>query len=899
QPWYAIATPHEDIRKGQLAEAVFAANLWTVAQAAAGDVPRENVPEVYLDPDIFFKKSFLTAGLRNMLTRVGKSLAGASDSGDRIISLQTSFGGGKTHMLIALWHLAKSADVIRKAAAFKELRAVIGDELPKKPCNVAVFTHQTCDATQGRKTKAGVHTHTLWGELAFQLGGKELYDQIAANDQARTVPQGLFTEILRQATPCLILIDELADYCVGAAAVNVGNTTLADQTVSFVQQLTQAVSDVKGAVVVATLPASHLEVAGSEKGQEILQGLEKRFGRMGADLKPVADDEIFEVVRRRLFQDLGERAEHEKIAAAYLAMYRQHEKELPSDATKATYKERLISAYPFHPELIDALYLRWGSHNDFQRTRGVLRLLASIVGDLWQRRESNTQAQWLIQPPHIRWTIDALQSALTSAILLGSFGGQGDRAGYSSKDLKLVCSRPALNWNYTDGALLELENRGFFLHTASAGNLGKRYWFGVKPTLNKLILQYRQSFETQDFDSAIRDQVEQQAGLTKLGAATWRVLTDPANDLPEQKSLALLILSPTFAFSEETQSAIEKKILDLSHKCGERERHFRNTLLFLAPSPRGLNRLRQALREETTLDAVQRDYKSQLDAEQAGELVERLKTARASVRETLGSAYTVAARVEGQKVVTVALTDAKKDFGEHLQLVWKTLVEEEEWILKKVGPVTLQKAGLTPTEGGIRLSDAIEAFMRYTDKPMIASRDAVTQGLSQACKERYIGIGRGLRADNLSKRWCGEAIALDPGEEGVWIVPPFTEEPLAQPQPPAGSEKPGTPTAGAINIQEDGTQPPVFGQPPTLPIARAGKVIKKIVIRGAVPPESWSDLFRSFVSPAARMRLKHLRLGIQFELESTADQPLSEDDPTIKAMQESAQQLSLDLNFEE
>jgi hypothetical protein len=702
------------------------------------------------------------------------------------------------------------------------------------------------------------------------------------------------------------------------------------------------VSDVKNAVVVATLPASHLEVAGSEKGQEILQGLEKRFGRMGADLKPVADDEIFEVVRRRLFEDLGDRAEHERTASAYLAMYRQHEKELPSDATKATYRERLISAYPFHPELIDALYLRWGSHADFQRTRGVLRLLASIVGDLWQRRESNTQAQWLIQPTHIRWTIDALQSSLTrlwgvgyqsvipadvigakanaevldeekgedyrreriaqglaSAILIGSFGGQGDRAGYSSKDLKLVCSRPSLNWNYTDGALLELENRGFFLHTASAGNLGKRYWFGVKPTLNKLVLQYRQSFESQDFDHAICDQVEQHVGLTKLGAATWRVLTDPATDLPEQKSLALLILSPAFAFSEESKAAVEKKILELSGKCGERERHFRNTLIFLIPSPRGLNRLRQALREEAALDAVQRDYKTQLDAEQAGELADRIKTARATLRETLGSAYTVAARIEGQQVVTVAITDSKKDFGEHLQLVWKILVEEEEWILKKVGPVTLQKVGLTPTEGGIRLSDAIEAFLRYTDKPMIATREAVTQGLSQACKELYIGIGRGLRADNLSKRWCGEAIALDPAEEGVWIIPPFKDEPIPQPDPTFTGDKPGAQPGNKPNAGEGEPQPPIFGQPFPPSAGRAGKSIKKIVISGAVPPESWSDLFRSFVSPAARMRLKNLRLGIQFELESPADQPLNEDDPAIKAMKESAQQLALDLDIEE
>ena len=920
-PWYAVATPHEDIRKGQLAEAVFAANLWSVAQGQP--------PEVYCDAEAFFQKTYLTIGLKNVLLKVSNGLAGKTDSGDRILSLQTSFGGGKTHILIALWHLAKHADIIRKLPSLKELRTLVGEQLPKKPANVAVFTHQTCDATQGRKTKDGIHTRTLWGEIAYQLGGKELYQKVAENDKSRTVPQGLFTDILGEAAPCLILIDELADYCVGAMGVNVGNSTLADQTISFVQQLTESVQQVKGAVVVATLPASHLEVASSEKGAEILGRLEKRFGRMGADIKPVADDEIYEVVRRRLFESLGYSSEHEKTASAYLSLYRQHEKELPSDATKANYKERLLRAYPFHPELIDALYLRWGSHPDFQRTRGVLRLLASVVGDLWNRRETNTQSQPLIQPCHVRWTIDAMQSNLTrlwgatyqsvaaadvygersnatlldqekgedyarekiaeglaAAILLGSFGGQGERAGYSSKDLKLVCSRPALNWNYTDGALLTLEERAFYLHTASAGSLGKRYWFGTKPTLNKLIVQYRQGFAAQDFDDEIVQELTRQSKELKSGPATWKVLVDPGTDLPEQKSLTLLVMPPSLAWGENGgKQTVESKILELSQKCGARERHFRNTLLFLLPSSRGLNRLRQALREQSALEQVQRDYKSQLDDEQVEDLQGRIKDAKSAVKETLGSAYSAVARVEGQSLQVVPLTDAKKDWGDHLNLVWKQLVEEEEWILRKVGSVTLQKAGLIPSgasQGGIRVSDAIEAFLRYTDKPMIASREAVTQGLSEACKNRVVGIGRGLKVDNLQKRWIGEALPLDPAEEGVWIIPPFTEEPSSEETREEKKKK-----DEALSDDTDAKNKLIE------PEAPGAKGITRITITGAVPTESWADLFRSFVNPAARMRLKHLRLGIQFELEAPADQPLSEDDPAYKSMKEAAQQLGL------
>jgi predicted AAA+ superfamily ATPase len=261
KPWYAAATPHEDIREGRLDESVFAANLWSVV---SGD---PETPAVYRDPEEFFRKTFMTAGLATVLQRVAGVLQGGADSGDRSVGLQTSFGGGKTHTLLSLWHLAKHGEKLRKSPAGEPLRRILGDRFPEKVKGVAVFTNNTCDSTQGRKTPEGIHTHTLWGELALQLGGTKLYEKIRANDESQRVPQGLFADILKEAAPCLILLDELADYCVGAATVPVGKATLADQTISFVQQLNDAIQQVPGVMLVATLPASKYEVAHSEEGQ--------------------------------------------------------------------------------------------------------------------------------------------------------------------------------------------------------------------------------------------------------------------------------------------------------------------------------------------------------------------------------------------------------------------------------------------------------------------------------------------------------------------------------------------------------------------------------------------------------------------------------------------------------
>lgn len=933
QPWYAIATPHADIRENRMDEAVFAANLWAVVQGTA--------PDVYRDPEEFFRKTYMTVGLGSVLTRVGSALSGG-DAGDRIISLQTSFGGGKTHTLVALWHIAKHAKTLRVSEDAGDLREALGDRFPEDVRGVAVFTNATCDATQGRQTPEGVQTRTLWGELALQLGGKALYEKVRANDEAQRVPQGLFVEVLHAAAPCLILLDELADYCVGAAAVKVGDTTLADQTVSFIQQLTEAVQQVPGAVVVATLPASKIEVAQSEKGQEAFVTLEKRFQRLGADVKPVADDEIYAVVRARLFESIAspDKADYpRKIADAYRGMYSAHAAEVPTEASKTTYRDQIEKAYPFHPLLIDAYHMRWGSHPDFQRTRGVLRVLASIVGDLWQRRNTNTQSQTLIQPCHVRWSTDAVQALLTrlwgpnyqavaaadvlgdksnaglfdeerggdysrekigqglaSAILLGSFGGQGQKSGFSGKDLKLACSRPELNWNYTDGALLELESRCFYLHSTSAGSLGKRYWYGTKPTLNKLVVQYRQTTQGESHDGEILEALKLHAQSQVLGGATWRVLVDPEADLPEQRSLTLLVLPPTLAWGEDEASrdVVRARVRELSAKCGGKDRMFRNTLVFVGATTRGLGKLRSAYRERAALRGVQTDYVGQLDDEQRGDLKARLEAAERSAAGALGPAYTVALRVSGNEVESLPLADARATFPDHLAYLWSVLVEDAEWILRRVGTVTLTRAGLVPESDGMRVRDAVEAFLRFTDKPMIAWKDAVTVGLSQACHDGTIGIGRGAAMNSLQARYCREAVQLDPTEEGLWIIPAFQEVEVSTPGAPASQDsepprsdspsgEPGNSPRG-ITEEDEGAHGPATGD---------AKRVRQFAVKGAVPVESWQDLFRSFVGPAARMKLHRLHLGIEFEGHFGSEGQLGMDDPAIKNMREAAQQLGL------
>ena len=239
-------------------------------------------------------------------------------------------------------------------------------------------------------------------------------------------------------------------------------------------------------------------------------------------------------------------------------------------------------------------------------------------------------------------------------------------------------------------------------------------------------------------------------------------------------------------------------------------------------------------------------------------------------------------RVAGQEVESTILPDARPSFFEHLAFLWQTLVEDDEWILRKIGPVTLKNVGLVPETGGIAVKDAVEAFLKFTDKPMIASRTTVTTGLANACRDGLIGIGRGLGLSNLRSTYCRQDKALDPNEDGVWIIPPFE-------LPAEGAETRETergPHTDERNTVPERPEQSNEGQ-------ESPALVRRVIIRGSVPPESWSDVFRCFVNPAVRMQLGALKLGIEFELEANPTAPLNPDDPALKAMRESARQFSL------
>jgi len=911
--WFNIARPQFDIRQGKLDESVFAANVAEVALGAG--------PEVYQNASLFFSKTFLTQGLRNVARRVIKGLNGEEDAENRVISLQTGFGGGKTHILISLFHLAKSGSKATDAVV-KELFA---SSAPKfEQANIAVFTNTTNDPAQGRTTSSGIRIRTMWGELAYQLGGTDAYEIIRVNDETRTAPAGLFKKVLEHCKPALILVDELADYCVKASAQEVVGSNLSDQTISFVQELSEAVSATNNCVLVATLPASVTEVASSPQAGQILTSLQNRLTRVGADTKPVADDEIYEVIRRRLFDDLVHTGEIDKVINDYTSLYQDLKSELPGHATRSEYKERLRKSYPFHPELIDVFKVRWASHHDFQRTRGVLRLLASIVSDLWKRQHNMIGKNLLIHTGDVNFeNLDALSGQLkklygngysavisadvsgsssnahridedksefgnsnltksiASTILLNSFGSDGPNKGTTVADIKLSVMKPNDFSHFTvNAALQELEGRAHFLYYSSTGTSGKRYWFHTKPNINILITQAKNDVQSLEVDAEIEKRLKQRTD----GITAFKVLVNPGDEIPEQQRPALIILPPKYSANPSVINGNTKPVIEkIATKKGNSERKYRNTMLFLICSENAIGKLQSDVKDYLACLKIRQEYSTQLENEQKQEIQRRMEDANRQTESSIVVAYSIIAKYTAKGIEKLILNQG--EFRDNLDAQISTNIlqrlKDEEWLLSAVGLGLLKSNNLIPTlENPIKANDVYEAFIRFDDKPMITGSEAIRTSLERYCSqgEFVIATGDGKTFTNIYYR---ESVPyFDLSDQNFWLADKSLYKPESKPEQPGGAAEP----------KDD--EPVVEKPPVTTPVG--SKSLRSITVSGKVPLDQYTQIFNSFIMPLAQ---NNIEIEIKVKGKSTASKPITESSQEYKIVKESARQLGL--NFEE
>ncbi len=606
-PFHTIAIPHDDILQGRLTLDVFAADLW--------EVYRDRGPDEYRDPALFFQKTYLTAGLRNLLEVVEERLRGRG--GDPVIQMQTPFGGGKTHSLIALYHKSQEWGA----------RTVVISGTP-------LTGHET-----------------LWGLMAEQLTGSR------AGFEGRIAPgREAIRRLLAAHQPVLVLMDEVLEYVTKAAGVTVGQSTLAAQTLAFMQELTEAAATLEKAVLVLTLPSSTLEQYG-EQATRLFEQLKKISGRVEKIFTPVRDEEVGAIIRQRLFAHVN----GDKASPIINHFVEQAEREavLIQGEESAAYRRRFKQTYPFLPEVIDVLYHRWGSFPSFQRTRGALRLLALVVSTLrtserayisladFDLGDSDIRRELL---NHIGNEYDSVLAAdiigqeagsrkadreigkayrglqlgkrIATTIFMYSFLGGSGEGGATIGEIKrqnLVSGVPS---SVIAEILQKMNNRFlFYLHEH-----GGRYFFSTTANLNRALTIRMESISGEALREAEKNILRQRIGGQPLKTFLW---PERSADIPDDDVPKLLILPR--ADEQRMKSFIARK--------GQTPRVHRNTLFFLVPQETERPPFEKLLRRHLALSALLESKTLSLTPEQRKELKHNAQQTGKDLQEQIGNLY--------------------------------------------------------------------------------------------------------------------------------------------------------------------------------------------------------------------------------------------------------------------
>lgn len=681
-PWREVLQPHSDIAANDFARAEFAADLHQVATGA--EASRD-----YNDPIEFFHRTYLTEGLKALLGIAVKRIGGDMNAAP-VVNLQTAFGGGKTHSMLAVWHLFSGREITdfpqSTQDVIRELEidpAIVGRDVRK----VAVVGNELSPGQSWTKPD-GTEIRTIWGEIAWQLGGAAAYAQVAGADRTGTNPGAAITKVIADHSPSVILIDEWVAYARGLY----GQESLAggsfETQFSFAQQLTQAVKEVPGALLLVSIPASDirrdddtpvasdLEVGGAH-GRAALERLQNIVSRIAQPWTPASSTESFEIVRRRLFRepDAEARRRIDATAKTFVEYYRRSVGELPPETREPAYESRIRDAYPIHPELFDRLYGDWSTLEKFQRTRGVLRLMSAVVHALHSAGDDSP----LIMPGSIpldsagvrdeltgyldegdRWKsvvesdIDGANGtaihidrekplfgnrALTRRIARATFIGsaatlRSSHKGIERKRMFLGVAMPGDTIGNFGSSLQLLTERANYLYAE-----GDRHWFDLQVSLNRTVAERAQSYSAADVERFIVDRLRRQ---TKNPAMFADVVYAPADssELIESDKVRLVIAGPAHTHDGKSyDSKAHAFAYGIASTRGNAPRQGVNTVVVLAPDQARWSDLEQASRQYLAWEAIHNERKildlTQGQVETASQRITVLnKTVEQRIRET-------------------------------------------------------------------------------------------------------------------------------------------------------------------------------------------------------------------------------------------------------------------------
>jgi predicted AAA+ superfamily ATPase len=770
KPWREIVMPHADVASGRYQQAEFAADLWQVHLGEGSDE--------YRNPQEFFRRTYLTESLKRLLVGAIERLSGKG--GNPVVQLQTNFGGGKTHSMLALHHLFSGVNPGELTGVDAMLAETDMKSLPKAK-RVVLVGNKISPGNPVTKPD-GTVVRTLWGELAWQLGGKEAFGRVKADDEKATNPGDVLRELFKDYGPCLILIDEWVAYArqLHDAADLPGGSF--ETQFTFAQALTESAKLAGNCLLVISLPASdtsgspHTQAddveVGGIRGREALERLRNVVGRVESSWRPASAEESFEIVRRRLFEPLlGPDAfkQRDVTARAFADLYRAQVAEFPPECRNADYEKRIQAAFPIHPEIFDRLYEDWSTLVKFQRTRGVLRLMAAVINSLWEKGDRNP----LILPstipiddarvqfeltrylsdnwvPIIEKDVDGPSSQplkidgevpnlgklhatrrVARTIYLGSAPtAAAAHRGLEDRRVKLGCVMPGESPAVFGDALRRLAAAATYLYQD-----GPRFWYATQPTVTKLAEDRAEQLKrdpdkvAQELDERLRADLRKTGDFSRI-----HPLPRSGADVPDDLDARLVVLPAEHPYTKEAGSAAETAARAILESRGNTPRLYRNTLVFLAADKVRLQDLDEAVRRFLAWESILAEKETlNLDPHQVHQAETQKQAADTAVTARLPETYQwLLAPEQVNPQASITWQAVRLSGSDSLAVRASRKLRSEETMVLTLGSTILRRhLDEVPLWRGehVSVKQLVEDFARYLYLPRLAGPEVLVNAI--------------------------------------------------------------------------------------------------------------------------------------------------------------------------
>jgi predicted AAA+ superfamily ATPase len=771
RPWREVLAPHDDVATGNFQAAEFAADLYKVAAT-------EDAGKDYAEPVQFFARTYLTEGLRDLIDRAVRRLAGDLNASP-VINLQTNFGGGKTHSMLALWHLASGTPLGDYSQDVQDILAESRFDELKTVRRVALVGNHI--SPSGSLKSDGTQVNTIWGELAWQLGGKEGFAKVATADADRTPPGKALHDLLGAYAPAVILIDEWVAYARSLVARDdLAGGTFDDQF-TFAQALTEAVKGTPGVLLAISIPASesgddaapvagNAEEVGGAHGLEALKRLQNVVRRVADQWRPASPNEAYHIVRQRLFvtPDADALAAISATARGFVEMYHKHADDFPREARGGDYEDRIKQTYPIHPELFDRLYEDWSSLERFQRTRGVLRLMNTVIHALWVGEDQSP----LIMPASIPIGTAAVNSELTQ-YLQDSWKAviDADVDGPNAEPVKIDAGKPLFGQRSLTRRLARtvffgaaptigsahkgLETQRVFLGTATPGDVpgnfhsalaaladratyfysaGGRYWYDLQANISRRAKDQAERLHIAEVYAEIARRLASQA-KTRGDFAGVHVCPDDAADIPDVDEARLVILHPKLTHKRGVgdSDAITFAKAATEHR-GAANRTQRNMLVYLAGDRDRMEELERSVREFLGWSEIlAKEDDLNLTTSQKNQASERRAKASETAEARLFGAYQWALVPTGQPI-EIGATKVEGQAVSLAERVSRRLGNDGALTVQHAAPAIRHQLDTTAAklwaDGHVTVGALWQLYAEYPYMPRLRDRAVLDAGLT-------------------------------------------------------------------------------------------------------------------------------------------------------------------------